>query len=217
MRAASIPARAPAAPLRSRRLLALAGDGRLVEQVRRGNEAAFEVIFERHGPAILAFCRHMLGTREEAEDAVQHSFAAAYRDLQRGRDRDIALKPWLFAIARNRCLSVLRARREVPRVKGLVYRARSALIARREARETPCESIREQLATLRGGSLRRNELRLHLRECPGCRSYREQVKQQRRMWAIAAGRTRPTAAREGTGAARTGSASGHSSRGRGDA
>jgi RNA polymerase sigma factor (sigma-70 family) len=251
MRAASIPARAPAAPLRSRRLLALAGDGRLVEQVRRGNEAAFEVIFERHAPAILAFCRHMLGTREEAEDAVQHTFAAAYRDLQRGGDREIALKPWLFAIARNRCLSLLRARREMPvavealeahapsgaglaeqveeradlrhllddvrelpdeqraallltelgdlshaevagvldcevsRVKGLVFRARSGLIARREARETPCESIREQLANLRGGSLRRSELRLHLRECPGCRDYREQVRQQRRMLAVA--------------------------------
>src|SRR5918992_5534115 len=114
MRAASIPARAPAAPLRSRRLLAFAGDARLVEQVRRGNEAAFEVIFERHAPAILAFCSHMLGSREEAEDVVQHTFTAAYRDLQRGGDREIALNAWLFAIARNRCLSVLRARREVP-------------------------------------------------------------------------------------------------------
>jgi RNA polymerase sigma factor (sigma-70 family) len=251
MRAASIPARAPAVPLRSRRLLALAGDRRLVEQVRRGNEAAFEVIFERHGPAILAFCRHMVGSREEAEDAVQHTFAAAYRDIQRGGDREIALKAWLFAIARNRCLSLLRARREVPtaidalesgspsgaglaeqveeraelrhlladvrelpdeqraallltelgdlsqaeaahvlgcevsRVKGLVFRARSALIARHEAREAPCESIREQLANLRGGSLRRSELRLHLSECPGCRAYREQVRQQRRMLAVA--------------------------------
>jgi RNA polymerase sigma factor (sigma-70 family) len=251
MRAVSIPAQAPAVPLRSRRLLALAGDGRLVEQVRRGNEAAFEVIFERHGAAILAFCRHMLGTREEAEDAVQHTFTAAYRDLQRDGDREIVLKPWLFAIARNRCVSVLRARREVPvavealeshapsvagpaeqvqeradlrhllddvrelpeqqraallltelgdlsqaevagildcgvsRVKGLVFRARSALIDRREARERPCESIREQLANLRGGSLRRSELRLHLRECPGCRDYRDQVKQQRRMLAAA--------------------------------
>src|ERR687891_2116957 len=110
MRAVPVPARAPARPLQSRRLLALAGDERLVDQVRRGNEAAFEVIFERHGPAILAFCRHMLGSREEAEDAVQHTFAAAYRDLQRGRDRDIALKPWLFAIPRNRFLSGLRAR-----------------------------------------------------------------------------------------------------------
>src|SRR5919106_4887186 len=114
MRAVPVPARAPARPLRSRRLLALAGDERLVDQVRRGNEAAFEVIFERHGPAILAFCRHMPGSREEAEDAVQHTFAAAFRDLERGGEREIALKAWLFAIARNRCLSVLRARREVP-------------------------------------------------------------------------------------------------------
>src|SRR5918996_3698294 len=114
MRAASVPARTAARPLRSRRLLALAGDARLVEQVRRGNEAAFEVLFERHGAAILGFCRHMLGSVEDAEDAVQHTFAAAYRDLQLGGDREIVLKPWLFAIARNRCTSLLRRRREVP-------------------------------------------------------------------------------------------------------
>ena len=247
MRAVPVPARAPARPLRSRRLLALAGDERLVDQVRRGNEAAFEVIFERHGPAILAFCRHMLGSPEEAEDAVQHTFAAAFRDLGRSGEREVALKPWLFAIARNRCISVLRARREQPvaepeqvataglaeqveqraelrrlladvgdlpedqraalllaelgdmshaevgsvlgceaaRVKALVFRARSGLIARREAREAPCEVIREQLANLRGGALRRTELRLHLRECPGCRAYRDQVKRQRQMLAAA--------------------------------
>src|SRR4029079_16028492 len=72
----------------------------------------FEVAFERHGTGILGFCRHMLGSREEAEDAVQHTFAAAYRDLQRGGERDIAIKAWLYTIARNRCVSVLRARRE---------------------------------------------------------------------------------------------------------
>ena len=48
---------------------ATAGDEKLVEQIRRGNEAAFEVAFERHGARILGFCRHMLGSREEAEDA----------------------------------------------------------------------------------------------------------------------------------------------------
>jgi RNA polymerase sigma factor (sigma-70 family) len=227
-------------------LLRLAGDDRLVAQIRRGNGAAFEVAFERHSPGILAFCRHMLGSPEEAEDAVQHTFAAAYRDLRGGGEREIALKPWLFTIARNRCLSILRARRElpqdqfelataglaeqverraelrellgdirelpdeqraalllaeagglaqadiasvlgceVPRVKALVYRARSSLVARREARELPCERIREQLSELRGGSLRRTELRLHLRECSGCREFREQVRRQRQMMAVA--------------------------------
>jgi RNA polymerase sigma factor (sigma-70 family) len=243
---ASIPARVPAPRFRSKRLLALAGDDRLVEQIRRGNEAAFEVAFERHGAGILGFCRHMLGSPEEAEDVVQHTFAAAFRVLQRDDRRAVALRPWLYAIARNRCLSLLRARRqhsgedvdvataglaeeverrselrellrdllELPeeqrealllsevgnlshaevarilgcraaKVKALVFRARSGLIQRREARETPCEEIREQLANLRGGALRRGALRHHLRACPGCRAYREAVRRQRRMLAAA--------------------------------
>jgi RNA polymerase sigma factor (sigma-70 family) len=242
----ALTARLPARKFGSKRLLALAGDDRLVEQIRRGNECAFEVAFERYGGAILGFCRHMLGSREEAEDAVQHAFAAAFNDLQRGGERQIALKPWLYTIARNRCLSLLRARREqtaeleeiptdglheqverraelrellgdlrelpeeqraalllaeaadlshaevagvlgceVTRVKALVFRARSGLIERREARETPCAEIREQLANLRGGSLRRSELRHHLRQCPGCSDYREQVRRQRQMFAAA--------------------------------
>jgi RNA polymerase sigma factor (sigma-70 family) len=221
----------------------MAGDERLVEQIRRGNEAAFEVVFERHGAAILSYCRHMLGSLDEAEDAVQQAFASAYNDLLRD-ERPIKLKPWLFTIARNRCLSMLRARREQPeadrevataglseqverraelrellhdlgdlpeeqraalvlaevadlshpevaqvlgckvaRVKALVFRARTGLIERREARDTPCAEIREQLANLRGGALRRSELRHHLRDCPGCRHYREQVRRQRQMLA----------------------------------
>ena len=74
---------------------------------------------------------------------------------------------------------------EVARVKSLVFRARSALIARREARLMPCEEIREQLANLRGGALRRTDLRLHLEECPGCRAYRDAVKRQRALLAAA--------------------------------
>ena len=242
----ALTARIPRRTLGSKRLLALAGDERLVEQIRRGSETAFEVAFERYGGAILGFCRHMLGSTEEAEDAVQHTFAAAFSDLQRGGERRITLRPWLYTIARNRCVSVLRARREHPaelaelpteglheqverrvelremlgdlgklpqeqraalllaeaadlthaeiagvlgcevaRVKALVFRARSGLIERREARETPCPDIREQLANLRGGSLRRSELRYHLRTCPGCAEYREQVRRQRQMMAVA--------------------------------
>ena len=70
-------------------------------------------------------------------------------------------------------------------MKALVYRARQGLLERREARAAPCEEIRRQLASLRGGALRRTELRHHLRVCPGCRTFREQVKQQRGMLAVA--------------------------------
>src|SRR5919197_2020602 len=101
--ASLIPARVSLAPLRSKRHLALARDQTLVEQIRRGNEAAFEVAFERHGAELVGFCRHMLGSLEEAEDAVQHTFAAAYRDMVRS-DKELQLRAWLYAIARNRCL-----------------------------------------------------------------------------------------------------------------
>src|SRR4051794_27322019 len=106
MPAVTVPARRPARPHLPKRLLALAGDDRLVEQIRRGNEVAFAVAFERHSGPILSFCRHMLRSQEEAEDAVQHTFASAYRALLEN-DREIHLKAWLYAIARNRCLSVL--------------------------------------------------------------------------------------------------------------
>lgn len=95
----------------SKRLLALRGDDVLVARVRAGDPAAFEVLYERHLPAILSFSRHMLGSHEEAEDAVQQAFVSAHRNLRDGV-REINLKPWLYAVARNRCLSMLRARRE---------------------------------------------------------------------------------------------------------
>jgi hypothetical protein len=70
-------------------------------------------------------------------------------------------------------------------VKSLVFQARTALIDRRIARETPCDQIREQLATLRGGALRRSHLRHHLEACPGCSEYREEIRRQRAMLAVA--------------------------------
>src|SRR3954454_10952481 len=87
-------------------------DERLVEHVKRGEDAAFEVLYDRHSPGVLGFCRHMLRSPQDAEDAVQHAFIAAYADLQRNSAREIHFKAWLYTIARNRCVSVLRARRE---------------------------------------------------------------------------------------------------------
>ena len=94
----------------SRYLLKLASDEKLVARVRGGSEQAFATLYERYQSGILSFCRHMLGSREEAEDVVQQSFANAYRAML-GSEREINLKPWLYRIARNQCISALRARR----------------------------------------------------------------------------------------------------------
>ncbi|NLT05717.1 MAG: sigma-70 family RNA polymerase sigma factor, partial [Solirubrobacterales bacterium] len=96
-----------------KRLLALRSDEQLVRRTRAGDETAFEVLYERHVAGVLGFCRHMLGSQHEAEDAVQQAFAAAHRSLV-GDGRAIVFKPWLYTIARNRCVSMLRARREQP-------------------------------------------------------------------------------------------------------
>jgi RNA polymerase sigma factor (sigma-70 family) len=94
------------------------GDDRLVARVRAGDDDAFEAIYDRYYLGLLAFCRHMLGSRHEAEDALQHSFASAYRALRRD-DSAVELRPWLYTIARNRCLSALRARRDEVDIDGL--------------------------------------------------------------------------------------------------
>ncbi|HEY6396681.1 MAG TPA: hypothetical protein VIX82_04405, partial [Solirubrobacteraceae bacterium] len=49
-------------------LLRLQSDERLISMVRRGSPAAFEVLVARYQGRLLAFCRHLLGSREDAED-----------------------------------------------------------------------------------------------------------------------------------------------------
>jgi len=92
-------------------LLRRVSDERLVEHARAGSLTAFEVLFDRHRRPVLAFCRHMLGSVDDAEDAVQQTFMAVYREIG-CTDPPPVLRPWLYGIARHRCLTALRARRE---------------------------------------------------------------------------------------------------------
>jgi RNA polymerase sigma factor (sigma-70 family) len=88
-------------------LLRLQSDERLIVLVRRGHHAAFETLVARYQSRLLAFCRHMLGSREDAEDVLQEVFAASYNAII-ADDRAINVRPWLYRIARNRSLNHLR-------------------------------------------------------------------------------------------------------------
>ena len=88
-------------------LLRLQSDERLVGLVRRGNHNAFEALVSRYESRLLAFCRHMLSSQEDAEDVLQEVFAAAFHAML-GDDRPINVRPWLYRIARNRSLNHLR-------------------------------------------------------------------------------------------------------------
>jgi len=88
-------------------LLRLQSDDRLVTLTRRGNQAAYETLVSRYQPRLLAFCRNMLSSKEDAEDVLQEVFTSAYGAMV-ADDRDINVRPWLYRIARNRSLNHMR-------------------------------------------------------------------------------------------------------------
>src|ERR1700760_3489414 len=88
-------------------LLRLQSDERLISLLRRGNASAFEVLVARYESRLMAFCRHLLGSREDAEDVLQEVMTAAFNAIL-ADDRPINVRPWLYRIARNRSLNHLR-------------------------------------------------------------------------------------------------------------
>jgi RNA polymerase sigma factor (sigma-70 family) len=88
-------------------LLRLKSDEHLIELTRKGQHGAFEVLVQRYQSRLLAFCRHMLNSTEDAEDVLQEVFAASFNAMIADA-RPINARPWLYRIARNRCLNHLR-------------------------------------------------------------------------------------------------------------
>src|SRR4051794_26372879 len=88
-------------------LLRLQGDEKLVVLIREHHDRAFEVLFDRYQSRLLAFCRGILGSSEDAEDVLQEVFVNAHAAML-ADSRPINVRPWLYRIARNRCLNHLR-------------------------------------------------------------------------------------------------------------
>src|SRR3954452_22577520 len=88
-------------------LLRLQGDEKLIVLIREHHDRAFEVLFDRYQSRLLAFCRGILRSSEDAEDVLQEVFVNAHAAML-GDSRPINVRPWLYRIARNRCLNHLR-------------------------------------------------------------------------------------------------------------
>lgn len=91
------------------RALSMLPDTRLARLAAEGSRGAFAAIYERHHQALYRYCRSILGNPEEAKDALQNTMVSALRALP-GERRTIALRPWLFRVAHNEAISVLRRR-----------------------------------------------------------------------------------------------------------
>jgi RNA polymerase sigma factor (sigma-70 family) len=97
-----------AAPAGFNRLLS---DERLTRRAVGGDERAFGAIFRRYHQPLYRFCLAIVGTPEDAQDALQNTMIKVMRALP-GEERKIDLKPWLYRIAHNESIDMLRRRRE---------------------------------------------------------------------------------------------------------
>src|ERR1700733_4059449 len=88
----------------------LLGDERLAQRVGAGDERAFVSVYERYHQILYRYCRSLLRNDADAQDALQSTFAAAFAALRAGQ-RDAPMRPWLFRIAHNESISMLRRRR----------------------------------------------------------------------------------------------------------
>jgi RNA polymerase sigma-70 factor (ECF subfamily) len=79
-------------------------DPELVERARRGEDAAFGALVDRHRTSVFRAALAALGTREDAEEVAQEAFVAAYRHLKDFRE-DASFKTWLLSIAWRKALT----------------------------------------------------------------------------------------------------------------
>jgi RNA polymerase sigma-70 factor (TIGR02960 family) len=90
-----------------------------IERVRRytgmqphqlEDQSAFAAAVEDHRRELHVHCYRMLGSFDEAEDAVQETFLRAWRNRDSFDPRTDGLRPWLYRIATNACLDAIRRR-----------------------------------------------------------------------------------------------------------
>ena len=100
--------------------LARLNDELLARYAARGNDRAFAVLYGRYHQPLYGYCRSIVRNDADAQDALQSTFALALSALKRQR-RNAPLRPWLFRIAHNEAISILRRRRrdgELARAEG---------------------------------------------------------------------------------------------------
>jgi RNA polymerase sigma factor (sigma-70 family) len=203
---------------------------------------SFEAIYRRYHQQLYRYCLAILGNREDAQDALQNTMVKAMRALP-GEKRRIDLKPWLYRVAHNESIELLRRRRpgeeidaelaapgpdaaemaaqrerlarlladleELPErqrgallmreLAGLgfeqigaalkaspaaarqaVYEARLSLRQMAEGREMSCREAMWELSEADGRVRRRRDIQAHLRSCPECRAFQEEIERRHR-------------------------------------
>lgn len=85
-------------------------DEQLIQAFQSGNKNALEILYARYKARILNFSFRMLNSRSDAEDVTANVFLALFSGKYRP-GHQAKFSTWLFTIARNRCLDVIRSRK----------------------------------------------------------------------------------------------------------
>jgi len=93
-------------------------DALVVARAREGDSQAFRALVERHSRMIFRLAHRMTGNEHDAEDVVQETFLRAYRQLGRFEAR-ANFGTWLYRIAVNCSVDLIRSRRRVPATEGI--------------------------------------------------------------------------------------------------
>jgi RNA polymerase sigma-70 factor (ECF subfamily) len=92
-----------------------ADEGELLTLARTGDEGAFSALVETHRAELRSYCYRMLGSAQDAEDAVQDAMLRAWRGLGAFEGRG-SVRSWLYTIATRTTIDLVRhrSRRELP-------------------------------------------------------------------------------------------------------
>ena len=153
-------------------------DHKLVAAVRRGDDRAFEGLYERYHRRIHAYVFGMVKDHQRAEDVTQEVFVSALRRM-RATERPIAFKPWIYEIAKNACIDQFRRSKRAEEVsydaeEGLAPADYGRLVSHEPVPDAALVAKQqlEQLCGAFGGLSDAHHRILVLRELEGL-SYRE--------------------------------------------
>jgi RNA polymerase sigma factor (sigma-70 family) len=153
-------------------------DHKLVAQVRRGDDRAFEALYEGYHRRIHAYVFGMVKDHQRAEDVTQEVFVSALRRM-RATERPIAFKPWVYEIAKNACIDQFRRSKRAEEIsfdadEGLAPSDYGRLVSPEPVPEIALAAKQqlEQMVGAFGGLSEAHHQILVLRELEGL-SYRE--------------------------------------------
>ncbi len=88
-------------------------DQQLIEDYFNGDEQSLETLIDRYLRSVYGFIYRICQNKDDTEDASQETFFKAWKSLGKYRPEE-SFKTWLFTIARNSSIDLLRKRRSIP-------------------------------------------------------------------------------------------------------